>query len=152
MLPPFQRVLDDHRSDVWRFLVASVGSVEAEDCFQATFLAALRAYPRLRNARNLKAWLMTIAHRKAMDAHRQRRRELPVAVLPEVPAATPANGDPGLWRAVRQLPPKQRTAIAYRFVSDLTYKDIASVMACTEAAARQSVHEGITRLREVLAE
>ena len=46
--PPFQRFLDAHREDVWRFLVASVGRDAADDCFQETFLAALRAYPRLR--------------------------------------------------------------------------------------------------------
>ena len=44
-LPPFQRLLDDHGRDVLRFLVAAAGPDEADDCFQETFLAALRAYP-----------------------------------------------------------------------------------------------------------
>src|SRR5262249_58954500 len=78
--PPFQRFLDSHRDAVWRFLVASVGPAEAEDCFQETFIAALRAYPRLRPDSNLRAWVLTIAHRKALDAHRARaRRALPIA-------------------------------------------------------------------------
>ena len=71
-LPPFQRFLDAHRDAVWRFLVSSVGRDEAEDCFQETFIAALRAYPRLRADSNLRAWVLTIAHRKALDAHRGR--------------------------------------------------------------------------------
>src|SRR5262249_37750138 len=80
--PPFQRFLDSHRDAVWRFLVASVGPAEAEDCFQETFIAALRAYPRLRPRSNLRAWVLTIAHRKALDAHRARaRRAQPVADL-----------------------------------------------------------------------
>src|SRR5450631_711825 len=79
-LPPFQRFLDSHRDAVWRFLVSSVGHVDAEDCFQETFIAALRAYPRLHADSNLRAWVLTIAHRKALDAHRGRsRRALPVA-------------------------------------------------------------------------
>src|SRR5450631_2498359 len=79
-LPPFQRFLDSHREAVWRFLVSSVGRVEAEDCFQETFIAALRAYPRLRSDSNLRAWVLTIAHRKALDAHRGRaRRAVPIA-------------------------------------------------------------------------
>ena len=75
--PPFQRFLDEHRDVVWRFLVSSVGAAEAEDCFQETFIAALSAYPRLQAGgpqHNLRAWVMTIAHSKAIDAHRGRAR------------------------------------------------------------------------------
>jgi RNA polymerase sigma factor (sigma-70 family) len=151
-LPPFQRFLDEHTSDVWRFLVATVGPQEAEDCFQETFLAALRAYPRLHHGRNLRAWIFTIAHSKAMDAHRKKAREpVPVEHVPDRMASRTDNGDPSLWRAVRDLPDKQCAAVAHRFVSDLAYKDIAGAMSCTEEAARQNVHEGIKRLREVLA-
>jgi RNA polymerase sigma factor (sigma-70 family) len=151
MLPPFQRFLDEHRSDVWRFLVASVGPTEAEDCFQETFLAALRAYPGLAHTKNLRSWIFTIAHRKALDAHRRRGREaVPVTAVPDRPAAAAANGDPDLWRAVRSLPDRQREAVAHRFVADLAYKDIAEVMSCTEEAARQNVRAGVRRLREVL--
>jgi RNA polymerase sigma factor (sigma-70 family) len=152
-LPPFQVFLDTHRDDVYRFLVYLVGPGEADDCFQETFLAALRAYPRLRDASNLKAWVLTIAHRKALDAHRSRRRRPePVESLPE--AAGPVlDGegarDPGLWRAVGELPPKQRAAVVHRFVADLPYRDIARVMGTTEEAARRSVHEGVRKLREV---
>ena len=73
-LPPFQRFLDTHRELVWRFLVSSLGRADAEDCFQETFIAALRAYPRVRRDSNLRAWVLTIAHHKALDAHRARAR------------------------------------------------------------------------------
>ena len=71
-LPPFQSLLDAHRADVYRFCVATVGAVEADDCFQETWIAALRAYPSLRRADNLRAWLFRIAQNKAIDAHRAR--------------------------------------------------------------------------------
>ena len=54
-------LLDEHGSDVLGFLVASVGPHDAEDCFQETFIAALRTYPRLEHGRNLRSWLLTIA-------------------------------------------------------------------------------------------
>jgi RNA polymerase sigma factor (sigma-70 family) len=83
-LPPFQAFMDAHRDDVYRFLVACVGAEEADDCFQETFLSALRAYPRLDDGSNLRAWILTIAHRKAIDAHRSRkRRPVPAEELPE---------------------------------------------------------------------
>src|SRR4051812_10801265 len=110
--PPFQRFLDAHREHVWRFLVASVGRDAADDCFQETFLAAMRAYPKMRPD-NPRAWVLTIAHRKALDHFRARkRRAVPVGDdLPDV--AAPPDPDPrddGVWARVDALPPKQRGA------------------------------------------
>ena len=149
-LPPFQRLLEDMAGDVHRFLVATAGPNEADDCFQETFLAALRAYPRLRPDSNLRGWVLTIAHRKAIDAHRARqRRPVPSEVVPEIPVEVPSilDGEPALWKLVDDLPPKQRTAVRHRFVEDLAYADIGRAMGCTEEAARRSVHEGLKRLR-----
>ena len=149
-LPPFQAFLDAHRDEVHRFLVATVGPVEADDCFQETFLSALRAYPRLRKGSNLRAWIFTIAHRKGLDAHRARaRRPVPVEEVPERPEAS-ADGSPDVWRHVRALPSKQRAAVAHRYVSDLSYREIAQILDCSEEAARRSVHEGLKKLREVV--
>jgi RNA polymerase sigma factor (sigma-70 family) len=149
-LPPFQSLLDEYRNDVLGFLIASVGAQEAEDCFQETFLAALRAYPRLEDDRNLRGWLLTIAHRKAIDHHRARkRRPTPTGDAPEV-AVTDREPSRGIWSAVASLPPKQRTAVALRFASDLSHREIAAALGGSEEAARQNVHEGLKRLREVL--
>ncbi len=153
--PPFQRFLDAHRDEVWRFLAASVGPVEADDCFQETFLAAMRAYPRLRPGSNLRAWVLTIAHRKALDTHRRRARgAVPVADVAALEQAAPANGalaDDGLWAAVRALPPRQRAAVVLRHVADLPHREIAGVVGCSEEAARRSLADGLKRLREVYA-
>jgi RNA polymerase sigma factor (sigma-70 family) len=151
-LPPFQSLVDAHGQDVRRFLIATVGSVDADDCYQETWLAALRAYPQLRDAANLRGWLFTIAHRKAIDHVRGRaRRASPVADAAELapPAVAPAADGPDgdLWSAVAALPTKQRTAVALRFIADSAYAEIAGAMECSEEAARQNVHEGLKRLR-----
>jgi RNA polymerase sigma factor (sigma-70 family) len=148
-LPPFQRFLDAHGVHVQRFLVRAVGPVDADDCFQETFVSALRAYPTLRRDTNLRAWVLTIAHRKAIDVHRRRaRRATPTSRVPERANATAPDGDPELWRAVRALPPKQRDAVVLRYVNDLAHAQIGAVLGCTEDAARRSVHEGVKKLRE----
>jgi RNA polymerase sigma factor (sigma-70 family) len=151
-LPPFQALLDSHGRDVHRFLVASVGPVDADDCYQETWLAALRAYPRLRDASNLRSWLFTIAHRKVIDHARSRgRRAVPVADVVEVAdlAGAPAQTvDGDIWARVARLPDKQRTALALRFIADSAYAEIATVMDTSEEAARRNVHEGLTRLRK----
>jgi RNA polymerase sigma factor (sigma-70 family) len=150
-LPPFQSLLDRHSRDVLGFLIAAVGPQEAEDCFQETFLAALRAYPRLEDDRNLRGWLLTIAHRKALDHHRGRkRRPEPVGDPPEV-AVSDREPSGGVWHAVAGLPPKQRTAVALRFACDMPHREIAVALGGSEEAARRNVHEGVKKLREVLA-
>jgi RNA polymerase sigma factor (sigma-70 family) len=153
-LPPFQRFLDGHRDAVWRFLLSSVPRNEAEDCFQETFIAALRAYPRLRADSNLRAWVLTIAHRKALDAHRGRaRRAVPVAdpaAFEEPAAQSRPAPEEALWDAVGQLPARQRSAVVLRYVGDLPHRDIAAAIGCSEEAARRSLHEGLSRLRKVV--
>jgi RNA polymerase sigma factor (sigma-70 family) len=149
--PPFQWFLDEHRDDVYRFLVATVGAQEADDCFQETFLSAMRAYPRLRANSNTRAWVLTIAHRKALDSHRARqRRPLPVAEPPE-PRPSTSNGaaepDAELWSEVRRLPGKQRAAVALRYAGDLSHDEIGRVLGCSEDAARRNLHEGLKKLR-----
>ena len=152
-LPPFQRLLDEHSGDVLAYLIATVGPQEADDCFQETFISALRAYPSLKEARNLRSWLMTIAHNKAMDHHRSRVRQ-PVPV-PETPDRAARDGDGDgtdpVWSSVAGLPPKQRAAVALRFACDMPHREIGTALGVSEAAARRNVHEGIKRLREEMA-
>jgi RNA polymerase sigma factor (sigma-70 family) len=151
-LPPFQALLDEHAADLHRFLVASVGPHDGADCFQETVISALRAYPGLRHAGNLRGWLFTIAHRKVVDhARRASRRAIPVAELPET-GTLDADGlaDRELWGAVRDLPPKQRTAVVQRYLLDRPYAEVADVIGCSEAAARQNVRAALQRLRAEL--
>jgi RNA polymerase sigma factor (sigma-70 family) len=158
--PPFQRFLDAEREVVWRYLVSMVGVNDAEDCFQETFVSALRAYPRLRPGSNARAWVLTIAHRKALDAHRARaRRAAPVAdpaTVGERDTSSPSAHDAvfaedaQLWNAVGELPARQRAAVVLRYVADLPHRDIATAIGCSEQAARRSLHEGLTKLRKVV--
>jgi RNA polymerase sigma factor (sigma-70 family) len=136
---------------VYRFLVATAGPSEADDAFQETWIAALRAYPRLRRADNLRAWLFRIAQNKSIDAHRARgRRAVPVAAVPERASAQPEPEDESLWGRVRELPAKQRTAVFCRSVLGMPYDELAALLESSEEAARRNVHEGLKRLREEL--
>jgi RNA polymerase sigma factor (sigma-70 family) len=145
---PFQSFLDEHRAPVLAFLRAMVGPVDADDCFQETFMAALRNYESLDGA-NPRAWVMTIARNKAIDHHRARaRRAVPKGDLPDIPAPSPADHDPELWAAVAELPEKQRTAVALRYAADLRYREVGAAMETSEEAARRNVHEGLRKLRE----
>jgi RNA polymerase sigma factor (sigma-70 family) len=151
-LPPFQAFLDEHRGPVLAFLRSMVGPHDADDCFQETFISAMRAYETL-DGKHPRAWVMTIARRKAIDHHRARaRRPEPREHPPEQHATEGIPGTPeegaALWAQVAELPPKQRQAVALRYAADLAYADVARALECSEEAARRSVHEGLKRLRE----
>jgi RNA polymerase sigma factor (sigma-70 family) len=147
--PPFQRLLDAHATDVLRFLVGAVGRNDAEDAFQETLLSALRAYPSLEHADNLRAWLFTIAHRKATDVHRARaRRPVPVGAVEDRPAPEPDDGAD--WELVRRLPPRQRAVLTLRYAADLPHKDIATILGCSEDASRRAAADGLKTLRKEL--
>lgn len=148
-LPPFEMLVDAHAHELHRFLVALVGPADAEDCLQEAFMSALRSYPRLHHGDNLRAWLYTIAQRKATD-HVRRRARRPTQALDGVEPAAPAHADPsddGVWRSVAGLPPKQRVAIVQRYALDLAYAEIGARMGTSEEAARQNVRAGLRRLR-----
>jgi RNA polymerase sigma factor (sigma-70 family) len=150
--PPFSAFLDAHRDAVHRFLVASVGPDDADDCFQETFIKALRAYPRVVDDGDLRGWVLTIARRTAIDLARARgRRDVPVADVESAAVdGTPDLGDAGLWEMVRALPRRQREAVTLHYVAGLTHREAGRVMGCSEQAARRSAFEGVRRLREVV--
>ncbi len=137
---------------VYRFLLVAVGIREADDVFQDTFMAALRAYPRVRDDGRLDRWILRIASRKAIDHHRgAARRPVPVDAVPERAASEQRlEPDDVVWEAVRSLPPKQRTAVVLRHVLDRPYDEIAEVLSCSRNAARANVSEGTRRLRELM--
>ena len=148
-LPPFERVVAEHGGTVLRVCRALLGPVDADDAWSETFLAALRAYPALRPGSNVEAWLVTIAHRKAVDVHRSRARTpVPVAVLPERPAdaGIPAPDD-DLWSAVAALPFTQRAAVVYHHVVGLPYAEIATILGHSTDAARRAAADGRAALR-----
>lgn len=156
---PFQEIVEEHGAVVMRVCRGLLTATDADDAWSETFLAALRRYPELPPGSNVKGWLVTIAHNKAVDVLRaSARRAVPAGDLPERSAATAATGggeptgdlDAGgdLRVAIDALAPKQRAAVVYRYLADLSYPEIAEILGSTPAAARRSAADGIAHLRQ----
>jgi RNA polymerase sigma factor (sigma-70 family) len=147
---PFQTVVAVHGQTVYRVCRAVLGPVDADDAWSETFVAALKAYPELPDDANIQAWLVRIAHRKAIDVTRaEARRAVPVAEVPERPSAQRADGRGlDLDAALAALPRKQREAVAYHYLAGLPYQDVAAVIGGTTDAARRSAADGIANLRK----
>jgi RNA polymerase sigma-70 factor (ECF subfamily) len=126
------------------------GDQHAEDVLQDALLRALRAYPRLRHADHLRAWLYRVTTTAAIDAHRARRREVPVDEVPAV--AVELDYDDGTFEAlIAPLPDGARAALRLRFVDDFEYDRIGDVLGISPVAARQRVSTAVRTLRERLA-
>jgi RNA polymerase sigma factor (sigma-70 family) len=150
---PFEKVVAEHGRTVLRVCRALLASQDADDAWSETFLSAMRGYPELPATANVEAWLVTIAHRKAIDVLRSRKRQpVPVEDFVNVTGAPTTLGvpdeDDGLWQAVRALPGKQRQAVAYHYVAGLPYAEIAQIIGGTTDAARRAAADGIRNLRK----
>ncbi len=147
----FEAVVSRHGPTVLRVCLAVLGPDEADDAWSETFLAALKAYPDLPEDANVEAWLVTIAHRKAIDVTRAAaRRAVPADALPQV-AAAPADEpvDPQLVQALARLPAKQKQVVAYHYLAGLAYREVAAVIGGSTDAARRAGADGIAALRRI---
>jgi RNA polymerase sigma factor (sigma-70 family) len=148
---PFKDVVAEYGPMVLRVCRAVLGPVDADDAWSETFLSALRAYPDLDPTANVEAWLVTIAHRRAIDVGRKiSRSPMPAEHLPEeLPqAGNPTADDPDLWAALASLPEKQRKAVAYHHLAGLPYAEVAELLGNSPAAARRAAADGIKTLRK----
>jgi len=149
-MQPFEMVVAEHGAVVLKVCRALVGRTDADDLWSETFLAALRAYPDLDHDRNVRGWLVTIAHRKAIDLFRKAQRTpSPVDELPETAThdGIPEPPDDRLRAALDALPPKQRGAVLYHHIAGLPYAEVGPLIDSNEAAARRSAADGIATLR-----
>ena len=150
MKRPFEEIVAEHGPTVLRVCRALLARPDADDAWSETFLSALRAYPDLGDGANIEAWLVTIAHHKAIDLLRaQTRRATPVAEVAETGTAAEAwePAENGLWAALRALPTKQRQAVAYHHVGGLPYAEVAELVGGSTDAARRAAYDGIRTLR-----
>ena len=119
----------------------------AEEAVSEAFARALADWPKVRAMASPGGWLYRVALNQARSW--LRRRSLERRHPPDRPAPTmTADPDDRLWRAVRQLSPRARTAIALRYVADLPEKEVATAM----GIKRGTVAATLSRARSQLAE
>jgi RNA polymerase sigma factor (sigma-70 family) len=146
---PFETIVARHGGTVLRVCRAVLGPTDADDAWSETFLSALKAYPDLPADANVEAWLVTIAHRKAIDVIRAgARRAIPTGDPPDTATAPAADHrDLDLAGAVGRLPPTQKQAVAYHYLAGLPYADVAAILGGSTDAARRAAADGIATLR-----
>ena len=146
-LPPFWSLVEAHGDELLAHARRMTDEQSAEDVLQDALLRALRAYPRLRHADHLRAWLYRVTTTTALDLHRRRRREIPTEEPPAQPVE--AEYDDGAFESlIAPLAPSAQDALRLRFVDDLDYDRIAAALGTSPQAARQRVSTAVRTLRE----
>jgi RNA polymerase sigma-70 factor (ECF subfamily) len=130
---------------------------DADDLYQETMLKAYRAYPRLADDANCRAWLYKIASNAFLSGRRKANRETLFDGEAELDVAAPSVDHAAkldaaellreVERFVAALPDKQRLALILRKYHELGYDEIAANLKSSEAAARANVHEALRKLR-----
>lgn len=155
-----------HWEGLYRYAVRLAGREhEAEDLVQESLTKAFRAFDRLREDTNYRAWIFTILRNTFLSRARKSGREQPlddaVAVIDEGAGLDHAlvRGDDG-WRhgfedevlaALGELPEGQRTAVVLCDIEGLTYDEISHVLGCPIGTVRSRIHHARRRLRSTLA-
>jgi RNA polymerase sigma-70 factor (ECF subfamily) len=157
----FSELLESHEKEIYRFVYRMTGNSEdASDLLQDTFLRAFQAFPRLPEGANHRAWLYRIAHRQALNLFRSRRVRK-AEPLERARALHDSNGHPesleetrrlarALGRAIRELTPRQRSALLLKKYEGLSYADVAAVLGSTEENARAHVYQAMKKIRDGL--
>lgn len=136
---------------------------DADEVTQTVFVEAWRGRDRYDPGRGaLPAWLVTIAKRRAIDAHRRRaRRPVPTETVPEAgPVAALPSAEPAIERtadrmlladALQRLPDERRHVVALAFFNDMTHTEIADRTGIPLGTVKSHLRRGLRALHDELA-
>jgi RNA polymerase sigma-70 factor (ECF subfamily) len=159
--PDFEALVERHSGELYAYLWRLTGDeADASDLLQDTFLRAFRAYERLRDFSNLRAWLYKIATNTAHTLHSRNHRRRAKPLLEPIASGEKAvdvqvverTELAAVQQAVMQLPDRQRAALMMRKYQELDYAEIAAALDCSEDSARANVYQALKKLREQFAE
>jgi RNA polymerase sigma-70 factor, ECF subfamily len=147
----FDRLMRRHQRAVYRLALRYVRDPdEAADICQRAFVRALLSLPRFRGEARFRTWLYRIAMRLSLNAVRDRALTRPLDA--EAPADSAERELPDdlrrLRAAVERLPPRQRAVVELRTYEDMSFRDVARVLATTVVAAKVNYHYAVKRLRK----
>jgi RNA polymerase sigma-70 factor (ECF subfamily) len=151
----FAKLYDRYAPNIYRYLLSRLGNVaEAQDITSQTFLLAFEMFPRYRHTDYFSAWLFTIARNRYVDClRRNKNRPEP---LPE------GLGDPqegllqqvirsercsALRQRIRGLPEEEQEILRLRFVANLSFAEMASILKRKEDAVKKTVYRLLARLK-----
>jgi len=160
----FGVLYERYASDIYRFIRAQIpDDLEAEDLTATVFMKAWNALGRYREQGfPFSAFLYRIARTSLVDRWRKQKTEIPTSGSPlddfedgfkssqdHVQRASDAQV---LWQVLHKLPEDYRVVLVYRFMNELSPREIARVMGKSEGAVRVLQHRALKVARKLLVE
>ncbi len=151
----FGLLYDRYVTPVYRYLLSRVHNVaDAEDLTAQTFLAALESLPRYRERGSFAAWLFQIARSKLMDHFRRARthvslEQTDIPVASDLLAGFIVSGDAAtLQRLVAAITAGERELLRLRYVADLSFAEISTLLGKREETVKKSLYRLLARLTD----
>ncbi len=159
--PPAHSDPDDHDFAEWyaagyarvrRAVTLAVGDAAlAEEATAEAFARALLHWRSVRQAHRPEAWVYRVALNQVRSGFRRAQLERRwLARQTAVHQPPPDEPQTTLWAAVAQLPPRARTAVALRYIADLSEAEVADAMGISRGTAASTLHKARARLSETL--
>lgn len=149
-------VVEEYQSKICRLGMRLLGNVqEAQDLAQDTFLRAYEKRSQYHPDRPLEPWLLKIALNLGRMRLR-RRREIPMEEEKHGQSVAAGQEDRVLLteqqihvqRALVQVAPKFRAALALRFEADLSLQEIASVLNISLGTVKSRLSRGLVSFKQ----
>lgn len=146
-LAAFRSIYETFKRSVFATAYSILGDwASSEDAAQEVWVKVHQNLERFQSGTNLKAWLLTIAHNTAIDAHRKNRRTVS---MPEDVAARGPDLDHrrAFSDMLRPLGPDERLIVTLKYREDLPYRDIARITGKAEGTLRNVLSAALRKLR-----
>lgn len=157
MTPDLADIYDTHSKALFAFLLNFTRSeADACDVMQDVFLKIAERPSLAGGARDLRPWLIQMAHRKALDMFRRKatRERVVLAASAEVPIFAPCDeGDEfhaAVSRALVELPEEQRAVVHLKIWEDMTFAQIAETLGIRANTAASRYRYGLDKLESLL--
>ena len=149
-----------HYLDVYRFLICFTGNQnDAEDLTQEVFVRVLNNLSNY-NTGNLKTWIFSIAKHTAIDHYRKKRfssifkegffKQLPSSEMEPDDFIEQNEVKRIVHAAISKLKPDYRAVVILRGVNELTIKETADVLHCSESKVKVDYHRALKILKKKL--
>jgi RNA polymerase sigma-70 factor (ECF subfamily) len=150
-----EEIYDKAAGRIFGLALWRTGSREdACDVVQEVFVRLVEQGNKLRKVKKPQAWILTVAHRVAVDATRRRRKSEPLERCEYLEAT---HGDAGreldaerAGSLLAGLPSAQREAIYLRHYADCTFAEIGRITGVPTFTAASRYRLGISKLRELM--
>ncbi len=130
----------------------------AEDLVQTSLTKTYASWAKVREPAAALGYARVVLAHTAASWFRKRswRNEHPTETLPDVTETVAVDADPSdrpaLMQALRRLPPRQRAVVVLRFYDDLSVREVAHALGCSEGTVKSQTHHAMAQLRLLLGE